>query len=261
MARPKKQKARKQPSDVDIELARAIIDKRHKPFDTAISEWHKWSRLSEALTLFNATDWTTIAVSLAKLVFAVRLVRGEAELANVTTANDWLPSTVEAITSSLNGEPVAAVAARLEEWSTKLPPYAVEGEITGRLLNVLRSALRPNDRITEAASNATAEADELDGIDTAQSVEAAPVEPPVLVPREIEILRVFVDSPPMTCLTSVAVCEAAYKRAPNLGLMSENYFRSKTVPRLKPWGLRSHGKRGYSLPADAPARRAYGRHG
>lgn len=84
---------------------------------------------------------------------------------------------------------------------------------------------------------------------------------PSLVPREIEVLRVLIESPPSTCLVAARLCDEALKRNKRHTFITDSYFRSKTVPRLKPWGLKSEGKRGYSLPADALARRVYGARG
>lgn len=79
---------------------------------------------------------------------------------------------------------------------------------------------------------------------------------PPLTPPEIAMLRVFLDSPLPVCVKADAVCEAAFNRHRDHGRMDAADFRTRIVPRLKKWGLKSEGRRGYSLPPDALARRA-----
>ncbi len=75
--------------------------------------------------------------------------------------------------------------------------------------------------------------------------------------RDREFLLIFIEQPPGLCLTSTRLCELFGNRATGLSVPADSAFRTRIVPRLLAWGLQNEGKRGYSLPADALARRVF----
>jgi hypothetical protein len=78
-----------------------------------------------------------------------------------------------------------------------------------------------------------------------------------LTEQDLVFMKILLESPPHLWLKSQRLCDLFAQREKRLSTPSDSVFRSRTVPKLKTWGLAPGGKLGYRLPDDALARKVF----